>query len=157
MKSLLMKILGSLLLIASISMSYAADDRAGSRVTLPKYPEPVGEKCVEPTDVMRREHMNLIQHQRDETLRKGIRGISAKYSLKDCIDCHAGYDEQNKPIPINAKDQFCESCHTYAAVSIDCFSCHRTTPLENNKRRQGAVLPTADSKKPMVDMARGHE
>lgn len=135
MKSLLMKSLASLLLIGCISISYAAGDKTGSRVALPKYPEPVGEKCVAPTDEMRREHMNMILHQRDETVRDGIRGISAKYSLKDCIDCHAGYDEHDKPIPINAEGQFCESCHTYAAVSIDCFACHRTTPLENNPRR----------------------
>ena len=30
-------------------------------------------KCVEPTDVMRRDHMEFILHQRDETVHEGIR------------------------------------------------------------------------------------
>ena len=156
MKSLLTKCLSSLLLVASIGMSHAADDKTASHSTLPKYPEPVGEKCVEPTDIMRREHMNMILHQRDETVHKGIRGITAKHSLKDCIDCHAGYDEQNKPLPINAKGQFCESCHTYAAVSIDCFGCHRTTPLENNPRRAANKKPGAALIGSTINSARRH-
>lgn len=135
MKSLLINIVSGLLL-AGFSMSGVADDKMSSRVSLPKYPQPVGEKCVEPTDVMRKEHMNMILHQRDETVHNGIRG--AKHSLKDCIDCHAGYDEKNQPIPINAEGQFCESCHTYTAVSMDCFGCHRTTPMEDNPRRQSS-------------------
>jgi len=113
----------------------------GSIAGLLKYPEPAGEKCVEPTDVMRRGHMDMIQHQRDETMRKGIRGITAKYSLKGCIDCHADYDDQGKAVPINGEGQFCQSCHDYAAVSIDCFSCHRTTPDGENKMRQSAKTP----------------
>ena len=108
--------------------------------SLPKYPEPAGEKCVEPTDLMRREHMNFILHQRDETMYKGIRGITAKHSLKDCIDCHAGYDDQGKAIAINEKGQFCESCHEYTAVSIDCFGCHRTTPGEDNPMRKSSMI-----------------
>ena len=104
--------------------------------SLPTWPEPKGEKCVEPTDVMRREHMNFILHQRDETMYKGIRG--AKHSLKDCIDCHAGYDESGKAVPINDNGQFCESCHTYTAVSIDCFGCHRTTPVEGKSMPKSA-------------------
>ena len=27
-----------------------------------------------------------------------------------------------------AKDDFCVSCHSYAAVKIDCFDCHSTKP-----------------------------
>ena len=32
-----------------------------------------GDKCVEPTDVMRRNHMEFILHQRDDTMRRGVR------------------------------------------------------------------------------------
>ena len=116
--------------------SFAGDD---SRSGLPKWPEPAGEKCVESVEVMRLEHMDFIQHQRDETMYKGVRGITAKYSLKGCIDCHVGYDDQEKAVPIDAKGQFCQSCHNYTAVSIDCFSCHRTTPDGENKMRQSAM------------------
>jgi len=136
MKSMLIKVLGTFLLIGNFSMACADGEKSSSRVSLPKFPQPAGEKCVEPADVMRREHMEMILHQRDETMHKGIRGISAKYALKGCIDCHVGYDDQDKALPINAEGQFCESCHTYAAVSIDCFSCHRTTPLDS-KMHQG--------------------
>ena len=135
MKSLLAKSLSGFILFVSAGMLHAADGKTSAHSSLPKWPDPVGEKCVAPTDEMRREHMNMILHQRDVTMRQGIRGSKAKYALKDCIDCHAAYDEQNKPIPINAEGQFCESCHTYTAVSIDCFSCHRTTPAEDNPRR----------------------
>ena len=117
---------------------FAGSATAGD--SFPTWPEPKGEKCVEPTDIMRREHMDFILHQRDETMHRGIRG--AKHSLKDCIDCHAGYDDSGKPLPINQEGQFCESCHTYAAVSIDCFSCHRTTPAEGESiPRSARTLP----------------
>ena len=35
---------------------------------------------------MRRNHMELIKHQRDATVHDGIRGT--KHSLAGCIDCH---------------------------------------------------------------------
>ena len=134
MKSLLSQIF-FICLLGAASVALAADSDS-----LPKYPEPAGEKCVEPTELMRREHMNFILHQRDETMYKGIRGITAKHSLKDCIDCHAGYDDQGKAIAINEKGQFCESCHEYTAVSIDCFGCHRTTPGEDNPMRKSSMI-----------------
>ena len=46
--------------------------------------------CVEPTNVMRRYHFELIQHQRDATVHSGIR--STKHSLAGCIDCHVSVD-----------------------------------------------------------------
>ncbi|HIE55193.1 MAG TPA: Hdr-like menaquinol oxidoreductase cytochrome c subunit [Chromatiaceae bacterium] len=86
------------------------------------------ESCVEPTDVMRRNHFEFILHQRDLTVHQGIRG--AKHSLVGCVDCHAKKDAQGKPVPVNAEGQFCAGCHEYAAVNIDCFSCHSTVPGE---------------------------
>jgi predicted CXXCH cytochrome family protein len=68
---------------------------------------------------MRRSHMDFLKHQRDDTVHGGIRG--AKFSLKGCIDCHASPKTQSV-----AKEEtnFCVSCHSYAAVQIDCFECH---------------------------------
>ncbi len=77
-----------------------------------------GDKCVEPTEEMRRNHMEKILHQRDKTMHQGIR--TTQHSLKNCIDCHA----DPKTNSVLGKDGFCESCHRYAAVQIDCFSCH---------------------------------
>lgn len=82
-----------------------------------------GERCVEDTASMRRNHMRMLEHQRDKTVHGGIRG--ARHSLKGCIDCHAGASSGSVAA---APGDFCVSCHTYAAVKIDCFDCHATKP-----------------------------
>jgi hypothetical protein len=82
--------------------------------------------CVEPTEYMRRNHMEVIKHQRDTTVYGGIR--STKHSLLGCVGCHAGHDENNAPIAINEHGQFCAACHDYAAVKVNCFDCHATIP-----------------------------
>ncbi|MGQ9658986.1 MAG: sulfur reduction protein DsrJ [Thermochromatium sp.] len=84
------------------------------------------ESCVEPTERMRRMHMEFIKHQRISTVHQGIRGT--KYSLAGCIDCHVSYDESHTPRPINRPDQFCGACHNYVAVDLDCFDCHASVP-----------------------------
>lgn len=92
-----------------------------------------GENCVEPTETMRRDHMKMILHQRDETMHKGIR--TQKHSLKNCIECHA--DPQTNSVL--GKNGFCESCHQYAAVTIDCFSCHNPSPEKNARGGKAAA------------------
>ncbi|MEQ1592774.1 MAG: hypothetical protein ABL892_10335 [Thiobacillaceae bacterium] len=82
-----------------------------------------GERCVEDTEYMRRNHMKLLMHERDETVHEGIRG--KKHSLKQCINCHASKETGSVTA---AKDNFCVSCHSYAAVKIDCFDCHSSKP-----------------------------
>jgi hypothetical protein len=82
-----------------------------------------GEQCVEPNDYMRRNHMKLLDHHRDETVLQGVR--TKKYSLKECINCHASAKTGSVAA---AKEDFCVSCHSYAAVKIDCFDCHSTKP-----------------------------
>ena len=77
-----------------------------------------GEACVAPTQEMRRDHMDMLLHQRDRTMREGLR--EPRFSLKGCVDCHAS----QKTGSVLGKDGFCSSCHEYAAVSIDCFECH---------------------------------
>ena len=85
-----------------------------------------GGTCVEEPAFMRRNHMKLLQHQRDDTLRGGVR--TGKYSLKECVACHASQTSQS----VNAEaSNFCQSCHNYAAVKIDCFECHANTPPAN--------------------------
>ena len=82
-----------------------------------------GEQCVEPTDFMRRNHMKLLDHHRDQAVIQGVR--TKKHSLKECINCHAS--EKTGSVA-TAKEDFCVSCHSYAAVKIDCFDCHSTKP-----------------------------
>jgi len=99
---------------------------ASADVPKPKVPKGKGERCVEDTNVMRKNHMEFLLHQRDETVHEGIR--TKKHSLKECLSCHAVNDESNLPVGIDDKRHFCNSCHAYAAVSIDCFECHQSKP-----------------------------
>jgi len=84
------------------------------------------ENCVEPTEYMRRNHFELIRHQRDRTVYGGIRGT--EYSLSGCVSCHVAYDGSGTPVEIDKSGQFCSSCHHYAAVEMNCFDCHATVP-----------------------------
>jgi len=88
----------------------------------------VAKQCVRPTEWMRRNHMELIEHDRDLTVLEGVRTIDG--SIAGCISCHANKDDQGAYIAVNAKDQFCEGCHAYAAVDPNCFDCHSTVPTK---------------------------
>ena len=97
-----------------------------SGVPLPVIPMGSGESCVKDTDYMRRNHMDMLKHQRDETVLEGIR--SEQYSLTECLDCHAVTGADAVPVTVSSPQHFCRSCHDYAAVSIDCFQCHASRP-----------------------------
>ncbi|MDQ1315715.1 MAG: hypothetical protein QG662_1824 [Pseudomonadota bacterium] len=120
-----------LLALGAVALTTAALAWAGADAQ-PKAggaPKPVitkavkGERCVEDTAVMRRDHMKLLNRHRDETVVEGVR--TKKHSLKECINCHAS--EATGSVA-TAKEDFCVSCHSYAAVKIDCFDCHSTKP-----------------------------
>ena len=119
-------------LLLSTSLLAAAEGSVAPATT-GRTPKPVieaarGGQCVDDPVFMRRTHMELLKHQRSDTLRGGIR--TGKYSLKECVACHASQTTNS----VNASgENFCQSCHSYAAVSIDCFGCHA------NKPAQGAV------------------
>lgn len=98
------------------------------------------DSCVEPTEFMRRNHMELIKHQRDETVHKGIR--SSKHSLAGCIECHVSYTADETPVPVDAEGQFCNGCHEFAAVNVDCFGCHSSVPSYTEK--EAAELATRE-------------
>ena len=104
----------------------AALDGEIERYVVDGSPAAERESCVEPTETMRRMHMEFIKHQRISTVHEGIRGT--KYSLSGCVDCHISYDENRNPRPIDQPDQFCGACHNYAAVDLNCFDCHASVP-----------------------------
>jgi hypothetical protein len=79
-------------------------------------------KCVEDTATMRREHPDMLKHQRDLTVHEGIR--TRTHSLKECVGCHASKQSGS----VLGEKGFCQSCHEYASVKIDCFSCHASRP-----------------------------
>ena len=94
--------------------------------------------CVEPTQDMRVNHMEYILHQRDETVHEGIR--DKQHSLTECINCHVS-DAPDAP-RVSSEKHFCNSCHTYAAVSIDCFQCHADRPVKTGSQFH-SLSPTA--------------
>jgi hypothetical protein len=119
-----------------------AHEGAAGRVPQPAMSTPEGKECVQPEAVMRRDHMKYILHQRDKTMHEGVR--TQQYSLKNCINCHA----DPKTGSVLGKDGFCESCHRYAAVSVDCFSCHSA------EREASASAPPAPAARAAQDKKR---
>lgn len=117
-------LIAALLAISAVSVAATSAPESNSgRTPKPTIEAGKGDKCVEDTDYMRRNHMKLLTHQRDETMHKGIR--TKKYSLQNCIECHAS--KKNNSV-LGSNENFCQSCHSYAAVKIDCFECHATKP-----------------------------
>ncbi len=121
-------------LIAAVAMTIvAAPVLAGP-------PQPAkgrGDKCVAPTDWMRRNHMAALVHKRDQTMHEGIR--TEQFSLKACLDCHQVKGTDGKAVTVADPSHFCRTCHDYAAVSIDCFECHASRPGDVTKT--GSIVP----------------
>ena len=107
-------------------------DEQVSPVEVPKAKAKATEEfgCVAPVNEMRKNHMKELVHQRDDTLREGVR--TKKYSLAECIDCHVSKDEKGAMPKFGEDKHFCSSCHNYAAVKVDCFQCHNDKPENDN-------------------------
>lgn len=91
-----------------------------------------GGQCVRDTVWMRKNHMDLLTHERDVTVHQGVRTIDG--SLSKCIACHVN-SEDGKHVPVNSMEgpdgkQFCASCHAFTGVKLDCFQCHSPVPAE---------------------------
>ena len=113
------------ILLFATSSAWAVDS------FMPKLDIGKGGQCVEEPQWMRKNHMKVLLHERDETVHKGIRG--GKHSLKNCIECHASLRDNS----VTARaDSFCEGCHRYEAVKIDCFECH------SSKRQSSTHQPS---------------
>lgn len=82
--------------------------------------------CVEALPEMRRNHMEKLLHQRDETTRRGVR--TKQHSLAQCINCHVSADANGEFPKHSSRKHFCGACHQFAGVTIDCFECHRDKP-----------------------------
>ncbi len=121
-------VLGAALAIgaaASLAITWAADSEG--RVPRPVISVDDSTQCVASAETMRRTHMRLLGHQRDRTVRDGVRGEPV--SLNACVACHAGPGAGTAAgSAIGSAQAFCESCHRYAAVKIDCFECHQPRP-----------------------------
>jgi len=92
--------------------------------------------CVEDPKLMRRTHMEFLKHDRDDTVRRGIRTL--KHSLAACVDCHASTKDNRV---LGSERHFCQGCHSYAAVKVDCFDCHADTARPATKAAQAPGAP----------------
>lgn len=92
----------------------------------PAIPKGKNDPHVEGNLYMRINHMNLMRHDRDQTMRLGDREIS--YSLEACVDCHAVNGDDGEPVSIKSEKHFCRVCHDFVAVKVDCFQCHNSKP-----------------------------
>ncbi len=127
-----------------LPLTATADENEGEKETLPFsdliLTEPTQRysdesECVAPVSDMRRHHMNYILHQRDDTVREGIR--TRQFALEECINCHAVKDESGEYVRAEDERHFCSTCHTYASTKIDCFECHADVPVRPSTLRSG--------------------
>ncbi len=144
------RFLASLALVVLLMSGGAAGEACAqeSRVPIPSPPKGKGEQCVLETPFMRANHMNILLHQRDQTMQKGIR--TKRFSLKECVACHAVPGDDGQPVSYEDPKNFCRVCHDYTAVRIDCFECHaskppsdraKAMPNRKNAYRVSKVLP----------------
>jgi hypothetical protein len=108
------------ILLGVVAVSAGAE---GSRVPRPNFTVDRSTTCVAPPEEMRRTHMQMLMHRRDRTVHQGVRG--GDESLNRCIECHAS---KANGAAIGARDAFCQSCHDYVGVKLDCFECHQGRP-----------------------------
>lgn len=121
-----------LLGLATVAVLLVGSTAVFAGTPVPILPEPVksaveGEKsCVLPEDEMRRVHMDMLKHQRDDTMHEGIR--TTRYSLKECIACHVSKNEAGEKVSVKSREHFCNACHAYTGVTLDCWDCHASQP-----------------------------
>ena len=139
--SLFSRVLGVLSTLLLMMPLASSADEDGHRlpfsdlvITEPSRHFSATQECVEPEDEMRRNHMNYILHQRDETMHRGIR--TRQYALEECINCHAIKGEDGEYIRVEDPRHFCATCHTYTSVKIDCFQCHADRPARESTLQQ---------------------
>ncbi len=85
---------------------------------VPQLQAAAGNECVESTSYMLDNHMKLLDEWRTLVVRDGndtyvaSNGQEWNISLTGtCLSCHN-------------KAEFCDQCHTYEGVTLNCWSCH---------------------------------
>jgi len=143
--------IAGLVVLATSAFAFAGEKPSFA----PKVPHPENgtTECVQPEDEMKKNHMNYILHQRDQTMYEGIR--TKTYSLKECINCHV---PENSEARFGDDKHFCSSCHNFTGVSIDCFQCHMDRPMKGKgtlgKNPHGAqITPTVNKTTISPDIA----
>jgi hypothetical protein len=119
---------GVLLFLVVLSLPLLYTIATGKVDEVPELKIVTAEKdCIESTEYMRKEHMNLLKSQwRETVVRTGIRtyissdGKEYAMSLSQtCLGCHSN------------KEQFCDQCHNYLGIKPTCWNCHNIPEGEN--------------------------
>jgi predicted CXXCH cytochrome family protein len=76
------------------------------------------EPCVAEPARMRRDHMEMLKHEREASVQRGEKGSA---SLRQCVECHASRESGSVA---QRREDFCVGCHAYTGVKLDCFECH---------------------------------
>jgi hypothetical protein len=107
-------------------------------IPTPKAP-PDKKECIEPKQVIRVVHRDLLADWKESVVRKGMRtylsGDMKTYTMSltgTCMNCHKD------------KAEFCDQCHNYMGVKPRCWDCH-VYPREVNlssARPEGRDLPS---------------
>lgn len=140
----------SVLAIAGLAGVFGA--QAGDGVPRPVVPKAIGGACVAPPEEMRRNHMAMLKHGRDLTVREGERVEGGR--LTACISCHAVPDGKGAALTVASPEHFCRACHDYAAVKIDCFECHASRPEAQPKAADASPAAASSALAALADYAR---
>lgn len=124
------------LLIFLAPTSFAASQFHGDICKLDKD----SKECAQAKAWMRRNHHDVLKHERSRTLRQGIRaradGKPLYGSLRACVSCHIQKDKETRQYPkITSAKHHCSGCHKKAAVKLDCFECHSAKPDKTTLKR----------------------
>jgi len=105
-------------------------DKANPSLDTPVINQLEKKECVQPKEIMRTEHMKVLDQWRDAVVRDGMRGTIAvagriveKGLQNGCLQCHSN------------KKEFCTECHNYAGVKPYCWDCH----FSEKEREEGLL------------------
>jgi nitrate reductase gamma subunit len=96
----------------------------------------VADHKTDDASIMIRNHPTFLFSHRTVVMRTGV-GAPGD-SLERCVACHAVKNAASQPVGFDDPSHFCRSCHTKAAVTIDCFECHQSRP---NPEGQAMTIP----------------
>lgn len=117
---------------AALAVFASFAQAAADGVPAPAIPKAAeGQHCIRDNAFMRRYHMTMLYSQRDAAVHQGDR--SGEFAIERCVTCHAVKGADGKPVSFADPHHFCRACHDYEAVKVDCFDCHRSTPMAPEK------------------------
>ncbi|NOZ70055.1 MAG: menaquinol oxidoreductase [Deferribacteres bacterium] len=116
-------IIGLIIFLAIVTFPFysnigKANVKPAPDLNTPAIQELEEKKCIEPTGYMRANHMKLLKQWMDDLQefdKDTYKASDCKVydsSYDTCMECHV------------SQKNFCDRCHTYAAVKPYCWECH---------------------------------